>query len=212
VPLIGSCPAWTGDIPQALIPQFKTLVGQVHQDILRFAARQLITSDELKQWHSQLFSAFVPLDYYAGNYRGVERTKPCLAMNVSVGPNPGLHYILVRSYLSGSLDSFCDQCSLLEIRWPHLTPPDRAILLATITANLVGSFILVHPFINGNGRVSRLLWRWTLMRFGVPPQCCTHPRPNPPYSQVMAAAMHGDYRPLAMYVLQHLAQHPPAQN
>ena len=100
----------------------------------------------------------------------------------------------------------------LELNWPRLTPRDRALRLAINLANFVGGFIRIHPFVNGNGRVSRLLWRWSLHQFGVPPQIPVHPRPHPPYPQIMAAAMHDDLRPFVQHVLQHLASHPPDAN
>lgn len=37
------------------------------------------------------------------------------------------------------------------------------------SAWLVHAFLLVHPFVDGNGRVSRLLANWNLIRAGLPP-------------------------------------------
>jgi hypothetical protein len=101
--------------------------------------------------------------------------------------------------------------SQAELRWPDMRPQERANRLALILATLIGRFIQIHPFLNGNGRISRLLWAWGLLRFGVPIQCRIHPRPQPPYGDVMGAAMHGDFGPLALLILRHFAEHEPSR-
>lgn len=72
----------------------------------------------------------------------------------------------------------------------------------------VGAFVRIHPFVNGNGRTSRLLWTTLLGRFGLPPQLSVLRRPGPPYPHVMAAAMDQDYGPAVVMVLRALAQGP----
>ena len=217
VPLIGSCPRWVDDISPARLAEYKALLAQVHRDVLNLAGRAVVGAEDPCQWHLKLFAPFVPLPYYAGHYRGVDHNRPCLAQQVAVGATsigavPGADYRQVRNFLDNLLNQVRGQLTQLEMRWPELSPRDRAFQLAVVTANLVGGFIQIHPFLNGNGRVSRLLWRWCLLRFGVPPQVCTHPRPDPPYSSIMDSAMRGDYRPAVLYVLQHLSLHKPVQN
>ncbi|MBW3599538.1 MAG: Fic family protein [Planctomycetes bacterium] len=97
-----------------------------------------------------------------------------------------------------------------EVVWPKLSKPERAIRLALILAAFIGRFIRIHPFINGNGRLSRLIWCWGLLRFGVAAQCRVHPRSGSPYSDIMEASMKGDDGPLAACILSHLAHHPPS--
>ena len=99
----------------------------------------------------------------------------------------------------------------LEIEWPLLAPRERALRLAILTGALIGTFIRIHPFINGNGRTSRLWWRWMLFRFAVPEQVIVSPRPAPPYDELMASAMRGDDVPLQHFVLKHLNSHAPRQ-
>src|SRR5208283_1002833 len=68
-------------------------------------------------------------------------------------------------------------------------------------AFVVGNFIQIHPFLNGNGRVSRLLASFLLLRFGMPPMQ-EYPRPpDDAYESVNAAAMVGDFGPLIEYIL-----------
>lgn len=216
VPLIGSCPNWSDDIPPSRDAESRAILARVQQDVFATASTRFLTPTDPRRWHGMLFRAFVPLDYYAGNCRGVEVTKPCLAVDVGVsspaGMAPGASFLHVRAWLDQLFDQFGLDLGSLELRWGQLVPADRATQLAIVIANLVGGFIQLHPFINGNGRTSRLLWRWSLLRFGVPPLCCIHPRPDPPYSAVMAAAMRGNYQPLVLYILSHLNAHPPSQN
>ncbi|HZK82374.1 MAG TPA: Fic family protein [Humisphaera sp.] len=205
-------PDWDEDIPPGRLAEFRALVGHVHQEILATAARAVLASDDPCRWHGALFRTLVPLHYYAGNYRGDVPGMPCLAILVWVGGIPGSDYPIVRQHIDFVFESARVQIGALELRWPQLDSPERASQLATIVANLVGGFIRIHPFVNGNGRISRFLWRWCLMRFGVPVQCCVHPRPDPPYGQLMHHAMRGDYRPLALFVLTHLSAHAPRRN
>lgn len=214
VPLIGepTCPNWHENIPSERLEEFKVLVAQVHREIWASAGRSIVAADDPLRWHDTLFRDFVPLRYYAGHYRGEDSVRPCLNVGVRVGDIRGCPPSLVRAQVDDLFVQIRRQIESLELRWSQLSPRARAMQLSVITANLVGGFVRIHPFINGNGRTSRLLWRWCLARFGVPVQCCTHPRPNPPYGQIMKQAMRGDYRDLALYVLEHLRQNAPSQN
>jgi fido (protein-threonine AMPylation protein) len=211
VPLIGGCPTWNDDISIDRIAEFKLGLSEVQQELLSAAARGLIAPEDIKGWHARLFTAFVPIGYYAGNFRCDDAEMPCLKINVQVESVLGMHFQQVLIEISRLFHQARLQISDLELQWATILPRQRAIRLATVIANLVGGFIQIHPFINGNGRASRLLWRWGLYRFGVPLQCCVFPRPSPPYESIMSQAMRGDYKPLAFFVLAHLGQHPPVQ-
>ena len=67
----------------------------------------------------------------------------------------------------------------------------------------VGTPIKIHPFINGNGRMSRLTANYFLHRYGLPllfrsPQ--NRPQ-EPDYAAAGAACMRGDFKPLYRYLL-----------
>jgi fido (protein-threonine AMPylation protein) len=211
--LIGNCPKWEkDDIPPGGLAEFNALLGQIQQEILDLSARMVITPDDLRGWHRVLFQKFVPLNYYAGNFRGVQSEYPCLASNVGVAGIAGSHFATVRQDVRILFAVIRSHISDLELSWTQISPADRAQRLSFIIGNFVGGFIRIHPFMNGNGRTSRLLWRWCLLRFGVSAQCRVHPRPGLPYGDLMHQAMAGNYIPLVYHVLAHLSANPPSQN
>lgn len=209
VPLVGGCPEWDDEIPAHRLDEFNRLLRAVYQDVRQSAARTLINRGTPCDWHRALFAGFVPINYYAGNYRQVYHLWPCLAKDVEVAGIPGCPHQLNLAAVESLFSAIRAQLISLELRWAEIPPRQRALQLSGATANLVGGLIQIHPFLNGNGRTSRLLWRWVLLRFGVPPQVTCFPRPGQPYEQLMAHAMYGDFRPLAISVLMHLGSHPP---
>lgn len=210
-PSTGSCPEWVEDVPADRLAEFKALLAGVQQLILSSANRAVLAPTDVCGWHQHLFNATVPLDYYAGNFRCAKAEWPCLAVNVAVGGVAGSDYRFAGRHVELVFKHLREQLTSVELGWSSLSPGERAYQVAVLTANLVGGFIRIHPFVNGNGRTSRLLWRWCLFRFGVPPQHQVHPRPNPPYAEIMAQAMRGNYGPLALFVLTHLQSNRPAQ-
>jgi fido (protein-threonine AMPylation protein) len=211
LPLTSRCPEWTDEIPAGRIAEFVAIVGQV-ADALQTSARSTVLGPEDPcRWHRSIFRNFVPLDCYAGNCRSSSSQHPCLAVNVHVAGIPGSAFQTVQQDLDSLFADARKRLAVLEINWPLVSPKERTLSLAVVTANLVGGFIRVHPFVNGNGRISRLIWAWCLFRFGVPKQFSLHPRPAQPYGQLMAQAMVGNFNPLALAVLDHLARNAPAQ-
>lgn len=155
----------------------------------------------LQKWHSWMFKSVVPVPYYAGNFRQRSLKYPCLYMDVQVGPHLGV----APDYVKEAVDQLC---RTLESEIESLNPINP-LNIAKLIAKVVGGFICIHPFLNGNGRTSRLIWRVILARLGLPPQLSLVHRPREPYGTVMAAAMQGDWAPLAAYVLLALATNPP---
>lgn len=60
-------------------------------------------------------------------------------------------------------------------------------------------FILIHPFIDGNGRVSRLLFNWMLLRLGFPPIDFPS-KEHIEYTDLMEVARDGDAVPLTLHL------------
>jgi Fic family protein len=74
--------------------------------------------------------------------------------------------------------------------------------LAKIEATILfhSAFILIHPFIDGNGRVSRLIFNWMLIKERLPP--INFPsNEHIEYTDLMEVSRSGDSVPLATHVL-----------
>jgi hypothetical protein len=208
---VGECPAWDGSIPSSREREFVRRLREVYRDVGESARLANYNARLSSWWHHTLFGPFVPLAYYAGRFRCDDPLAICLGVDVEVGGVPGAPFQQVGRLMSDLEERARLSISQAELRWPDMRPQERANRLALILATLIGRFIQIHPFLNGNGRISRLLWAWGLLRFGVPIQCRIHPRPQPPYGDVMGAAMHGDFGPLALLILRHFAEHEPSR-
>jgi len=198
------CPLWDQDIPPGQEAAFVATLQKVHKEILSEVSASVPRSRSFRNWHQKLFHAFVPLPCYAGKFRGWQGYR-CLQTNVHVGPAAGLAYQDVPQEMVNYFDQLAAEIRLLEVKWSGMSQIDRVTTVARIVGTAVGHFIRVHPFLNGNGRTSRVLWAALLHRFGLPPHVRLVPRPAEPYSSIMAAAMTGNYAPVQFYVLRALA-------
>lgn len=201
------CPAWEEGISIDELPAFELAVRDAISFVLTSAV-SLPDSQTTRQIHRILFTDFVPLDQYAGNFRG-DLASLCLAINVKVGNTAGEDFSRVNIEMERLFKFYGDALRDLELQWQRIPPEQRSPLLAVIIAQFIGRFIQIHPFVNGNGRTSRLLWLSALNRYGVPRHATITDRPGPPYGQVMAKCMLGDFTPLAFWILQWLALNPP---
>jgi len=145
----------------------------------------------------------VPLRYYAGNFRCIDSRHPCLAVNVHVSGVPGSipadvpeHMRLLTDRLRSAED---------ELR-NHLTTQQdsRRIVMAKLgmVAGILAIFIKTHPFMNGNGRISRLMANYLCYRHGLP-MPFVDPSNRPPdndYWQSMSLAMQGNTQMLWKYL------------
>ncbi len=205
-----NCPEWSSDGPETREGSFRTSVIAAYRAIETDAKRQIVDSPTCCQWHHTMFTGHVPLDYYAGNYRGVDPSRPCLQTNVAAAGIAGAPYQVVTSEMERLFDGLRQHIASLEIDWSRLTPHERVKKLAITLGMVIGRFIQIHPFINGNGRISRLLWAWGLIRFGVPLQVRVRRHPeDPTYNFVMAQAMRGNFEHLALFILTHLTRYAP---
>lgn len=202
-----TCPAWSRD--NIRDPVLIAAVRIAYQRMALSVSSKIITSTDPLDWHRIIFAGFVPLDYYAGNYRQADPRRVCLGVDVNVDGIPGSSYRMVILEIGSLFDELGRELASQEARWTTLTPQDRALFVATWIATLVGHFVRIHPFINGNGRISRFVWSWGLLRVGLPIQCRIIDRPGPPYGDLMKAAMERDFAPLTLYILRAMAGASP---
>lgn len=192
-----NCPEWSGDGKrEASKGRYYILVKQINHS----ATTRLISSDQVRQWHRHLFESDVPLAYYAGNYRQNNAEMPCLAQRVYVRGIPGAHFLNALPRAEKLFSDIESAISKLELNWDSLTMTQRVVEFCAILTGSVGEFVRIHPFINGNGRTSRAIWMWMLARYRLPPMFGVLRRPKPPYSELMARCMKGDFLPLVQFV------------
>ena len=200
------CPQWTDEVPGELEIQFDAALKRTYRQVESSAKALVVNEAAVCGWHRRLFEGIPPVDYYAGNFRQVHATNTCLQQDVEVGGVSGTHFPFVLQELADLFSQLRVSILRAELYWKDIDQPARAIRLSVLLAALVGEFIRIHPFLNGNGRLSRLLWAWGLMRFGVPLQHRIHPRPAMPYGTIMRRSMLGDHGPLAAHILNYLAK------
>ena len=201
------CPPW--DASKGFDGVFVSQLVAAYMDGVSTAKRKMTELSDVKRWHATTFKDHTPTDhdYYAGNFRQVDSARPCLNGVVKVGGISGAapNQVLVQmeSLFADARNSF----SIVELKWPTLNLRERAMYLAVIIGELVGRFIQIHPFRDGNGRISRILWAVALTRYGVNPQCRLHPRPGDltPYAEIMKHCMSGDFKPLQLEILKYLS-------
>ncbi|PZP41156.1 MAG: hypothetical protein DI598_18540 [Pseudopedobacter saltans] len=80
---------------------------------------------------------------------------------------------------------------------------EGALYPVTLAAMLHYKFVRIHPFDDGNGRVSRLLLNYVLLRNGLPPVIIkSSDKAN--YLRVLHLADIGDYEPFIAYIAEQL--------
>lgn len=200
------CPWWDGEPPPGKEGEFRDRVKEVFIQAVQECLASLPDQDMVRTWHHSMFSGLVPVDYYAGNFRCADTKQVCLGRNVQVDGIPGAPFHLVTSEIAKHFQGVSEDERVLEVNWSHLLPQQRLLLLGAMMAKAIGGVIRIHPFLNGNGRMSRLLWNALLMRFGFMSQVSISPRPSPPYGEIMAASMAGDDRPLMFAVVKGLVR------
>lgn len=205
------CPRWADTITPALESRYRRQLAAVHASVLAVGPRLLRNAD-IRRWHSLLFEGLAPLDYYAGNYRQDDPDRICLGTDVHVAGVLGSPFPLVVEHMRQLVEDCRGQLISLDLYWSYWPERRRVLAAAKTISTLVCRFIQIHPFVNGNGRLSRFIWRWALLRIGVPAQVRIDPRPGPPYGDLMKAAMQGDVEPVAIALLQHLSRNPPPRS
>ncbi len=208
---MAECPRWEKAESDARLPSVVEGLSDFHRFALRKAQTHILNHGDLKTWHGRIFRDVVPLSYYAGNYRSTDAGRPCLSQNVEVGGSPGAPYQDVPRLMEGLSDEMRDAVTRTD-RYiaSNPTPADRARAVVQLAALYAGKFIQIHPFLNGNGRMSRLIANYMFYRYGYPfPYYDPYPRPGVDYEAANRECMLGDYVPLYRYFLTLLGSKSP---
>ena len=93
----------------------------------------------------------------------------------------------------------------LRTRWNGMPGEEQSTRAAILLGEFAARFIRIHPFVNGNGRTSRLLLAWGMMYFGFKLPFTVHTRPKgTSYASVMQQAMNGNAAPLQLLLLNNI--------
>ena len=199
------CPEWPSEDPTSLLPSIIKGMRSVEKFIYAHARHFQLKASDLKVWHGQLFREVVPVGYYAGHFRSDDLRYPCIAVNVGVGPYPGAPFSEVPnrmgrfssdlSYYTARTDTYVRDAS---------DPKKQLEAAAQLAAFCACKIVQIHPFINGNGRISRLAANFFLHRYGLR-FALDRLRPtrptSPSYVDAAAHCMQGRHDSLFRYIL-----------
>lgn len=206
------CPLWFQAERDDQLPHVVVGLAEYYRFIISACKTHYIVGHgDIKTYHKRVFEKVVPLDYYAGNYRSLDSARPCLAQDVHVDGVPGETF----STVPDSMRDFSSELHDFVVRTDEyiqhpLSPTKRAQAIAQLAALAMGRFIRIHPFLNGNGRMVRMLVNYLFKRYGYAmPFKQAHIRPpENEYAAASAASMYPtpNFQPLYAYLLRLVAR------
>lgn len=198
-----ACPDWSHPESDSKLPDVVLGMSGISRFIEKRATSYIVNQGTIRNWHKTLFERVVPLTYYAGNYRSNNPSRPCLASPVHIGAHYGSDFNIVEAEMdaySALLATYITQTDTVLAMQASFAKKITASL--QLTAWAVGRFIQIHPFLNGNGRISRLLANYFFVRYGlgmIPFKTIARPPGN--YEAAMNSCMAGDFNGLFQYFI-----------
>ena len=157
--------------------------------------------------HQKLFAGLTPSDrgFYAGHYRG-EKPEPLLSMRAFVGGEEKALPGIVDDAMSKLRGRIKDHLSILDKqhRDPVTTPEiDFLLNLVAAVASIFCDFLQIHPYVNGNGHIARLMVVAMFGRYGFwITGWSVHPRPpEPKYTDLQDKYWAGKTEPLHTFLM-----------
>jgi hypothetical protein len=160
--------------------------------------------------HGPYFQGLTPagFDHYAGHYRG--ESLDCLdiyEVGVPGDSAVGWPAATVPTGMNEFRTGVLEALSVLDLLWkinPNVIGKalrlQRTVEVATA---LLVFFMEIHPYADGNGHMGRFLLLGIFARYGLfPAKFPLHPRPAPPYVDLIPIYRQGNKIPLLQYVLQ----------
>jgi hypothetical protein len=182
-------PNWSDDDPadsQGILTNVAQALGDASQ---MAATRTTPTADDLRRWHTIVFAGcIVPSPSYAGGFRG-DAHVDLVDYEVGVGPTMpdswpecmGVWARLVDGEMTTLATQLTNALGLLDGAVPvgqYPTTVDDLDEVVSVVAIVHGELVRIHPFVNGNGRIARLLAAHISLRYGLPAFVRLKPRPG----------------------------------
>jgi Fic/DOC family len=160
--------------------------------------------------HKELFSRLVPpkREYLAGNYRGqnFKCLKYCPVMvigNQRVGSPPEVVHLDLQEFGRHIRAAVKGLDAVMALPDARISRKEKLKYLVAASCSLFSEFLLIHPYVNGNGHIARIMLTWILARFGYfLTEFPIEPRPKEPaYSDAIFRYQNGEFDPLENLVL-----------
>lgn len=199
------CPSWEYDNNPRKDEVLYQRVASVLRDLKSAVADPLNFSVDSRPFHRFLFEELAPAAcaYYAGHYRG--EAYRCLRYH-SVGIKSDPRVGAPPDYVIGFMQQLALEIQRGIIQLDSLAPssPDELLKrVVRLACSVLEMFLRIHPYVNGNGHIGRLIVSAVLGRFGFWPRGWRiHPRPmNFAYVYFIREYRDGNKEPLESFIL-----------
>jgi fido (protein-threonine AMPylation protein) len=192
------CPPWReSPDPEGLRAAIERIVRQELDDSLP------LTTARIEQWHRLLFAGRVTPEEYLGAVRQMDPQRPCLGRLVAAAGGVGMS----AEGVPAAMDALCDQINraISKAKGWSMPPERKTLALANLLTKIAVPFLSIHPFLDGNSRMVRLLLLVVTQRLGLPALLAVIPPLDPAFSELKRAAMRKDEGPWLAYIVRALA-------
>jgi hypothetical protein len=165
---------------------------------------------DTRPFHARLFCGLTPpgVEYYAGSYRGSEHR--CLVFarvgideDPRVGAPPQQVAQMMNNLTAAMLRGIRILDKAAEVPHARFSREHKLYAVVVFTCRAFVDFLTIHPYVNGNGHIARLI-AWSILgRYGWwPERWPVEPRTGEPqYSSAIGAYRDGNYKRLEQFVL-----------
>lgn len=161
------------------------------------------TLKRMREWHTVMMQGLNSENPdYVGRFRG-EPGFAALAEDVEVAGIEGTPFANVAAEVRAFESRVQAAVAVLDELYPtaNAMDDDGRDAVIELAAYAHAEWVRIHPFINGNGRTSRIWSNLIMMRYGMPPVLAMRPRPSGRgYADAASACMGRDSAPLAAYI------------